>query len=161
MDANQHPLNDDNGIVDEHPHGDHHGPKRNTLERDICERHDGNSAAHREQQHGTDHRTSAPAHKNAQNSNDCGNTDREISKKGSDGLLDHHVLPINRVKRDADWLSFKQLLQRLINLVAYVHHVLALSHRNTEGDRLDAIETNEVEGLIHRLSSDASDVAKP
>ena len=37
---------------------------------------------------------------------------------------------------------------------SHVHHVLALSHRNTEGDRLDAIETNEVEGLIHRLSSD-------
>ena len=48
--------------------------------------------------------------------------------------------------------SVSAALQRLINLVAYVHHVLALSHRNTEGDRLDAIETNEVEGLIHRLS---------
>ncbi len=159
MDANQHPLNDYNGVVDEHPHGDHHGAKRNTLERDISERHNRNRAAHREQQHGTDHRTGAPAHKNAQHTDDCSNADRQISKKGPDGLLDHHVLPVNRVERDADWLGFKQPLQRLIDLVANVHHVLALPHRNTEGDRLDAIETNEVEGLIHRLSSNASDVA--
>ena len=41
---------------------------------------------------------------------------------------------------------FQQFLQRLIDLVANVHHVFALPHRNTEGDRLDAIETNEVEG---------------
>ena len=75
-------------------------------------------------------------------------------------MLDHHVLPINRVERDADWLGCKQLLERLIDLVANVHHVLALPHRNTEGDRLDAIETNEVEGLIHRLPGDPSDVAK-
>ena len=68
----QHPVDDDDGVVDQHAEGDDQGAERDALERNAHRLQEDEAAADREQQDEADQEPAAQAHEEEQHDDDDG-----------------------------------------------------------------------------------------
>ena len=85
--VDQNAVHDDDGIVDQHPHGDNKGTQRDTLQGRSAHQQDGERYGDRENEAESDNQTAAQSHGEDQDQNDDGNRFDQIPHKGGDRFI--------------------------------------------------------------------------
>ena len=101
--VDEHALRHDDGVIDQHPHGDDQRAERDPLHLDIEHAHEEDSAQHRQKQRRPHDHAHAPAHEQHQHRDHDDDRHGEIDDEIVDRLIDDPVLLVDRVDLHPHW----------------------------------------------------------
>ena len=118
-----HAFRHNDGIVDQHPHGDDQSAQRNPLHLDGKDRHEEQRTNHGQKQRHADNNRSAPPHEERKNNDDDGHRHGKIDQEGVGRLFHHHVLLVDRLQLHPHRDLWRKLCQLGVGPFAHIDDV--------------------------------------
>ncbi len=137
--SEQHPLDNDNGIIDQHAEGNNQRAQRDTLQLNAAQVHNQQRAKHIKRQRKRNDNAAAHAHKNQQHADHNRQRHQEIGNKAIDRMRHFRRLIIKHVQLNARRFFRRHMLQPGFQRFAHINNVDAGDKRHAHGYRLASV----------------------
>src|SRR5271165_133390 len=140
LDADFHPLGNDDRVIREHAERDDKRAQGNALQQDVVEIHHQDRRKDRQEQHHADHHPGPQTHRKQKHHKDDGDRFYQVESEGVGRDDDRLGLEVDFADLDPNRLIVLQILQLLPYSVTHGHDVAALHRRNPQPNNRLALE---------------------
>ena len=155
-----HALGDHDGVIHQHPHRDNQSAEGNSLHFNGEEHHEKKRADDRQEKRRSDDHAGAQPHEQGKHDRHDADGHRQIDEEIVRRLLDHPVLPVDRVQYDADGNVPPEFVETLFHPLADGHDILGCEACHPDREGFDAIEPDDQAGIGLPSAADLGNIYK-
>ena len=153
-------VRNDDGVVDEHPHGDDEPGKRRAVQPFAQELHQEQRPADREEQRAPDQHPRAEAHHQHDDRNDDRHRLRKVQQEGPRRFTGNAVLGVEHRKLQPHGHSGRQRREQGVDPLPGLHHVDARLGRDADSRGPASVDPHQRPGRLRIAAFDPRQVAQ-
>ena len=156
--AHQHAIDDDDGVIHEHPQRNDQSTQGNTFQRHIPGTHEDKGAADGQRQHEADNEATAQSHERQQHDDDDNDGFHQAHEEAVDGGGYRIGLQRNDAKLDPQWRARRQLPHALVDGRTHGDDVAATHRGDAKTDGIVPVITQNPHRWIHVTAANSGHI---